>query len=104
MQSSILKLFSKEHYQQKEPPEGKPKRLDGSDCFGCTATSAALLLGLGSALATGIVFQTKDGKPLPNASPRYIKTMRGIGAILIPLGLFRSWQSWKVYREEHLLD
>lgn len=103
MQSSILALFSKEHYQQPKTSDGKANKLDGSDCFGCTATSAALLLGLGSALASGLVFQTKDGKPLPNASPRYIKTMRGIGAVLIPLGLFRSWQSWKVYQEEHLL-
>lgn len=68
----------------------------GTDCFSCTATSAVVLLGAGTALASGLVF-----KNAPNLTRTYVNSMRAVGGVLLPLGGIRSYQAYEAYKSEY---
>lgn len=59
-------------------------------CLQCLTVSSAVMIGAGSYLASGLVFYTKDNKPLPNVTPTWKMTVRGAGAFVLGLGLYRG--------------
>jgi len=94
MISSFSKFFTREHYEPKS--SGSPgEEPNNKDCFPCMATSAVLILGLGSWFASGMVFEGQS-KPV-KLSPAYVRGVKGLGFILIPLGVFRSWQAYEAW-------
>lgn len=84
MSSNILDIFN--------PP--KPSSSSSNDpeepCLQCLTVSSAVMIGAGSYLASGLVFHTKDSKPLPNVTPAWRLTVRGAGAFVLGLGLYRG--------------
>lgn len=79
----VARFFKREQYESKEIEE---------DCFPCTATSAALLLGLGYWFSSGKALANN-----PKLSMTYVRSVRGVGFLLIPLGLFRSYQAYEAF-------
>lgn len=98
MISNILKLFTKEEYEHKDPGDLAEIKAEQEDCLPCIATSAALLTGLGAYLASGVEFKTQ--KPSPAVSVRYMKGLRVFGFLLLPLGLARAYQGYAVYKRQ----
>lgn len=59
-------------------------------CLQCLTVSSAVMIGAGGYLASGLVFYAKDNKPLPNVTPTWKMTVRGAGAFVLGLGLYRG--------------
>ncbi|VVT55425.1 uncharacterized protein SAPINGB_P004590 [Magnusiomyces paraingens] len=59
-------------------------------CLTCLATSSAVMIFGGAYLSSGLVFATNDNKPLPGVTPQWRSIVRGGGAFLIGLGVYRG--------------
>lgn len=97
MSSNILDIFN-------PPSSSKPGSSSSSSatdpnepCLQCLTVSSAVMIGAGSYLASGLVFYTKDSKPLPNVTPTWRMTVRGAGAFLLGFGIYRGISALQLY-------
>lgn len=70
--------------------QGTALPAEDKDCLPCLATSSAVMVLGGAYLTSGLVFATKDSKPLPGVTPRWRAVVRGGGAFVVGLGLYRG--------------
>lgn len=105
MISNILEIFN-------PPTTGKTSssssnnNKDEEPCLTCLATSSAFMILGGAYLASGLVFYTKEGAPpLPKTvTPQWKTMVRGGGAFIIGLGLFRGVEAARLAYSEYTKD
>lgn len=94
MHSRILNLFNRKPIKQVKA------KLE-EECLPCIFSSSVLLTSMGVYFASGRVFRNAK-EPL---SRQYITGVRGLGFVLVPLGLARMYQGVHIYlKDQHKLD